>query len=260
MNQKTKQEETFHLYSQRAIYVATFFGGPLAADILARQNFKNLGKEQFGKNALIIGILSTIFLFVGIFSVPEDIMDKVPNALIPMVYTGIIYLLLEKYQGSELKEHEENKRPFYSAWKATGIGAICTLILFGGIFGYAFLSPDDFDTKKYDNEIAEFNKNEEEALQLFSIIESSSSDKIVSYIDNIGLPAWNKNLVILDDLDKIEGLTDQYKKQNESLRQYSKLRIEVFELIKKAVLENSNNYDDKIEQLNGKIEEVLSKL
>ena len=163
MNQETNQEKTFHLYSQRVISIATYFGGPLAAGILARQNFINLGKEQLGKNALIIGILSTILLFVGIFSVPDHIMDKIPNAVIPLVYTGIIYLILEKFQGSELKEHKENNRPFYSAWKATGIGAVCMLILLGGIFGYAFLSPDDFDTKKYDNGIAKFNKNEEKA-------------------------------------------------------------------------------------------------
>jgi len=260
MNQETNQEKTFHLYSQRVISIATYFGGPLAAGILARQNFINLGKEQLGKNALIIGILSTILLFVGIFSVPDHIMDKIPNAVIPLVYTGIIYLILEKFQGSELKEHKENNRPFYSAWKATGIGAVCMLILLGGIFGYAFLSPDDFDTKKYDNGIAKFNKNEEKALLLFSIIETNNPDKIIEHIDNVGLPAWQENLKLLDDLDNIEGLYDQLKNQNEILRQYSKLRIEAFELIKKSVKEDSNKYGRGIEELNRQIDEILKKL
>jgi len=260
MNQETNQEKTFHLYSQRVISIATYFGGPLAAGILARQNFINLGKKQLGKNALIIGILSTILLFVGIFSVPDHIMDKIPNAVIPLVYTGIIYLILEKFQGSELKEHKENNRPFYSAWKATGIGAVCMLILLGGIFGYAFLSPDDFDTKKYDNGIAKFNKNEEKALLLFSIIETNNPDKIIEHIDNVGLPAWQENLKLLDDLDNIEGLYDQLKNQNEILRQYSKLRIEAFELIKKSVKEDSNKYGREIEELNRQIDEILKKL
>lgn len=260
MNQEINPKEIVELYSQRAISIATYFGGPLAAGILARQNFINLGKEQLGKNALIIGIISTILLFVGIFSVPDYIIDKIPNPLIPLVYTGIIYLIIEKYQGSELKEHKEKNRPFYSAWKATGIGAICMLFLLGSIFGYAFLSPDDFDTKTYDNGIAEFNKNEEKALQLFSIIESSSPDQAISHIDTVGLPAWKQNLVILDNLDKIEGLYDQFKKQNETLRQYSKLRIETFILIKKALSENTNSYDEQIEKLNEQIENVLKQL
>ena len=164
MNQEINQKDTIELYSQRAISIATYFGGPLAAGILARQNFINLGKEELGKNSLIISIATTILLFVGLFSVPEEIINKVPNVVIPLIYTGIIYLIIEKYQGRELKEHKENNRPFYSAWKAAGIGAVCMLILVGGIFGYAFLSPDDFDTKKYYNGIAEFNKNEENAL------------------------------------------------------------------------------------------------
>lgn len=260
MNQEINQINTIELYSQRAISIATYFGGPLAAGILARQNFINLGKEELGKKSLIIGIVATILLFVGIFSVPEEIMDKVPNAIIPLIYTGIIYLIIEKYQGRELQQHKENNRPFYSAWKATGIGAVCMLILVGGILGYAFLSPDDFDTKKYDNGIAEFNKNEENALFLFSMIETSSPDKIIDHIDKVGLPAWNNNIKILDDLDNIEGLYDQFKKQNEILRQYSKLRIEAFEVIKKAVSENTDKYDEQIEKLNIEIEEQLKKL
>ena len=259
-NQEVNQKETVELYSQRAISIATYVGEPLAAGILARQNFINLGKEQLGKNALIIGIISTVLLFAVIFSVPEEIITKVPKALIPLIYTGLIYLIIEKYQGTELKAHKENKKPFYSAWKATGIGVVCMLILLGGIFGYAFLSPDDFDAKTFNNGIAEFKRNEEKALQLFSIIEYSSSDKVINHIDIVGIPAWEQNLKLLNELDNIEGLYDQFKKQNEILRQYSNLRIETFELIKKTVLENTDKYDERIGELNQQIEEILKKM
>jgi len=260
MNKATNTDETIELYSQRAISIATYFGGPLAAGILARQNFINLGEERLGKNALIIGIISTIFLFVGIFLIPEEIIDKVPNAIIPLLYTGIIYLVIEKYQGSKLKEHKENSRPFYSAWKATGVGAVCMLILLGGIFGYAYLSTDDFDTKKYDNGIAEFNTNEEKALKLFAIIKNGSPDKIISHIDDVGLPAWKQNLKLLDELDNIKGLSEQFKKQNRILRQYSILRIKAFELVRKSVSENTNRYDEEFGKLNQQIEELLKQL
>ncbi|GGH15012.1 hypothetical protein GCM10011418_16380 [Sphingobacterium alkalisoli] len=40
------QHDTIQPYSQRAISIATYLGGPLAADILARQNFINLGEEE----------------------------------------------------------------------------------------------------------------------------------------------------------------------------------------------------------------------
>ena len=160
ISQETKTECNIKFYSQRAILTATLFGTPLAASILLRRNFINLGKEELGRNTLIIGIISTILIFVGIFSIPEDIIDKIPNFLIPAIYTAIIYFTIEKYQGQELKHHKENDRPFYSIWKAIGIGTVCLLVLFAGVFGYAYLQSDDFYAKKYDNGIEEFNINE----------------------------------------------------------------------------------------------------
>ena len=51
MDQHTNMtiRESKELYTQRAIGIATFFGGPLAAGILVRRNFINLGNEQYGK-------------------------------------------------------------------------------------------------------------------------------------------------------------------------------------------------------------------
>lgn len=259
-HQENKDTDTTKLYSQKAISIATFFGGPLAAGVLARQNFINLGKEQLGRNALIMGLLATILLIVGILAIPENIADKLPNAIIPLVYTAIIYFIIENFQGALFKEHKENNREFYSNWKATGIGVICMLLLIGSIAGYTFLIPDDFDTKKYDDGITQFNKNEEKALELFSLIETSNSNHTISFIDNYGIPAWQKNLKLLGELDAIDGLHKQYLIQNEVLREYCKLRIETFKLIRQAITENSNQYDIQIQSLNDKIEEVLNRL
>jgi hypothetical protein len=135
---------TFRLYSLSAISIVTFIGGPLAAGILIRKNFINLGHEQLGRNALVISVIATIVLFGTLFSLPEDIVDKIPNSIIPLIYTGIVYLISDKYQGVALKEHKHNNRPFYSAWKAAGIGAICLLLYLVVLAGYFYLSPDEF--------------------------------------------------------------------------------------------------------------------
>lgn len=260
MNTEPNQKETFHLYSQRAISIATYIGGPLAAGILARQNFINLGKEELGKKALIISIVSTILLFVVIFSIPENLIDKIPSAVIPLVYTAIIYLIIEKTQGVEIKEHKSNNHPFYSAWKAVGIGAISSVILLIGIFGYAYLAPYPPYFEKYDEGIEKFAENEDKALHLFSIIETSSPNEIIEYIDNIGLPAWKENLVLINDLDNIEGIDEDLINQNKILKQYSNLNIEAFELIKKAFEEDTDKYAMEIDELNRKIEKKLSEL
>lgn len=133
-----------------------------------------------------------------------------------------IYLIVDRVQGQELKKHKEKNGQFYSGWKAAGIGAVCMVVILAGIFGYAFLSPDDFS--------------------------------------DTGIPAWQKNLQILDELDSIEGLYKEFKDQNQVLREYCKLRIESYQLIRKAITEDTNSYDLQIEEINKKIAEVLKVL
>lgn len=137
-------DEKLRLYSQKAIAIATFLGGPLAAGVLIRKNALNLGREKEGLAALIIGIVSTVLLFWGLFQIPEAIIDKIPNFLIPAVYMGIIYLIVEKMHGQILKKHQEENNEFYSNWNAAGIGFVCAIVLCAGFFAYIFLAPESF--------------------------------------------------------------------------------------------------------------------
>jgi hypothetical protein len=248
------------LYSQKAFGLATFLGGPLAAGLLARQNFKTLGNDDYAKLSLIIGVVSTILIFGGLAMVPDTIIDKIPNAILPAIYTAIIYFIIEKLQGKELAEHKKNNGVFYSMWKAAGIGAISLAILSAGIFSYVYSMDTDFDAKKYDDGIALITKNEEQALQLFTVIEKSSQRQSVNFIDNIGIPAWQSNLKILDGLDKMEGIYDELSKQNQVLKNYCKLRIESYQLIRKALIENTSYYDAAIQSINAKIDLEIEQL
>jgi hypothetical protein len=248
------------LYSQKAFGIATFLGGPLAAGVLARQNFKTLGNDDYAKLSLIIGVVSTILIFVGLAMVPENSIDKIPNAILPAIYTAIIYFIIEKLQGKQLEEHKKNNGVFYSNWKATGIGAICLAILSAGIVGYVYSENTGFDAQKYDDGIALITKNEEQALRLFTIIENSSQQQSINFIDNFGIPAWQSNLKILEGLDKMEGLYDELSKQNQILKNYCKLRIESYQLIRKALIENTSYYDAAIQSINEKIDREVEKL
>jgi hypothetical protein len=248
------------LYSQKAFGLATFLGGPLAAGVLARQNFKTLGNDDYAKLSLIIGVVSTILIFVGLAMVPENSIDKIPNAILPAIYTAIIYFIIEKLQGKHLAEHKKNNGVFYSMWKAAGIGAISLAILSAGIFSYVYSMENDFDAQKYDDGIALITKNEEQALRLFTIIENSSQQQSINFIDNFGIPAWQSNLKILEGLDKMEGLYDELSKQNQILKTYCKLRIESYQLIRKALIENTSYYDAAIQSMNEKIDREVEKL
>lgn len=126
------------LYSARAIGGATFLGGPLAAGYMIGKNFTAIGKPEQARNSLLIGIVSTLLLFTGLYLTPENIIDKIPGHLIPLAYTGIIWGMVEWKQGAILKSHKDNGNSFFSGWKAAGVGIISLLLILIGIFALAF--------------------------------------------------------------------------------------------------------------------------
>jgi len=247
-------------YSRIAIAIATYFGGPIAAGILARHNFINMGKNRFATYSIPVGIVATFIVFVLIFSVPENILDKIPNSLIPTVYTAIIYAFVDWLQGPTLKSHKENNGAFYSLWKALGVGAICLAIILGILFSYFYLFSDDFDTNKYDSGIAQVNQNEEKALELYDIIDVGDVQVCIHFIDSVGLPAWKSNIQILSAMDTIEGLYDEFILQDKVLENYNLLRIQSYALIRKSLVENTHIYDHVIDSLDLKMAKEIQKL
>ena len=251
-------EEKIKFYSNNAISIATYLGGPLAAGILIRKNFLNLGKEKEGLIALIVGIISTILLYWGIFQIPEPIIDRIPNALIPLVYTGIIYLIVEKIHGDVLKKHKEEKKKFYSKWRAVGIGLVCTVIMLGGIFAYSYYAPEDWDINAYESGIKKYIDNEPEAMELPDI-QNSSIEEYIYFIEQTGIPKLIKNIEILNEISDIENIPEVYQKRLELLIESEKLRLEIFEITSKYFTDeiSKSEYDDEITRINARLNEVL---
>ncbi|MFA8450244.1 MAG: hypothetical protein ACEPOW_06095 [Bacteroidales bacterium] len=133
-------EENKILYSNEAISIATFLGGPLAAGYLFKKNYEAFSQEEKGRKAFFIGLISTVLIFVGVFFIPDDIKDKIPGALIPAFYTLMIHFIFEKTQGGWLKEHKESGGKFHSGWKAIKIGVVSLVILLSSIMGIVFVA------------------------------------------------------------------------------------------------------------------------
>ena len=254
------ETKNLKFYSQKAIGIATFIGGPLAAGYLIRENYLSLDKPDEGKKSLIIGIVSTVLLFTGIFMIPESIMDKVPNQILPAIYTGIIYLIVEKIHGTILNQHKENGNEFHSGWKAAGMGFISLIILSIGIFGYAFLSPNGVEYEKYDIEIAKFSKNETATLVFYDHINTETSNSLIQELNNKTIPKWKENIEILKKSNDIENLPSELLEQNRLLLKYSELRLKAFELFKKAISEDTEIYSQELEKIHSEIDKQLEKL
>ncbi len=258
-------EENKKFYSQRAISITTFFGGPIAAGILMRQNFLNSGKEKQATNSLFLGIISTVLIFSSIFVLPDYINEKIPDAIIPAIYTIIIYWIVEKTQGNVLKTHKENNGEFYSAWKAAKIGAISMIAILFTIFSVAFIAGDlsntepDFDTEFYTKGINTFFENETASLKVLQSYNTDNIDYLKKEI-NKSVVLWRENKIIIEAISKIENLPVELSVQIETLKEYSNLRIEHFELILKSLNEDTDKYAKQIQNIGLRIEKKIKEL
>ena len=257
-----EESKSIKLYTQQGISIATFFGGPLAAGYLIRQNFIALDKEREGLFAMILGILFTGAIFVPLFVLPEETIDKIPNQLIPAIYTAIIYGIVQAIQGKDLKKHKEEKRAFQSNWKATGIGFLWMLVLGGILAAYIFTSPDI--NSEVDMEITQkmelISSNEDKALKIYSMDPNSvSKEAMLNAVRNEGIKYWNNNIRLLDEIKQYD-LESGYLAYIDKLQEYMIVRKETYQLIEKSILEDSDKYNEAIQEKNMKVESLLNEI
>lgn len=261
MEEQQNRTKDLKFYSKKAIGIATFFGGPLAAGYLIRENYLSLNKPDEAKKSLIIGIFSTILIFTIIFIIPEHILNKVPNQVLPIIYTAIIYYIVEKIHGTILDQHKENGNEFYSGWKAAGIGAISLVIILIGIFGVGYFSANTPELEKYDTEIAKFSKNEAESLIFYDFLNSGNdANSLIKELDKNTIPKWKENIEIVQDINNIENLPSKLTEQNKNLLKYAELRLKAFELLKKAISEDTEKYSKELNRLHEEIDILLEKM
>jgi hypothetical protein len=151
------------VYTDKAIGVGTFIGGPLVAGYLIAENFKVFGKVENAKWAWIFAIGTTILLFGALILIPS--LEYFPRQIIPLTYTVIVYFLVQHYQVADITAHISRGGKSFNLWRTTGIGIIGAAITLALIFGIVLLTDDttkeDLSTREYGNlkhEIA-FDKN-----------------------------------------------------------------------------------------------------
>jgi hypothetical protein len=192
--------------------------------------------------------------------IPVNIINKVPQQIIPLIYTGIIWAIVEWKQGDILKSHKENDNSFFLGWKAAGIGFISLIILGIGILGYAFLSTDNELNEKYDTELAQFSENENETLVFYDNLNTGTSYSLLKELDEKTIPKWKENVRIINKTNQFENLPSELIEQNEILLKYSEMRVQAFELFRKAIKEDTEKYSQQLEQLHKQIDKELEKL
>jgi hypothetical protein len=127
------------IYKDRTIWIATYLGGPLVAGYLIAENFKAFNETDKAKKTWICTIIGTIIIFVGIFSIPDNIIESIPKHFIPLIYTAIAYGFVKHYQEKNISAFIAlGGRPF-GWWKIIIVSLIGLAITAALIFTFGFL-------------------------------------------------------------------------------------------------------------------------
>jgi hypothetical protein len=129
---------TNRIYKKRAMEVGTFIGGPIALGYFIAENFKVFNEPEKVRLTWIYTIIVTILIFGGVFLIPK--IDKIPNDLIPLIYTGIGILLVNRYQKEKIDKHIGLGGLAYSWWRTIGIALIALTITIIPILTIAYFS------------------------------------------------------------------------------------------------------------------------
>jgi rhomboid protease GluP len=194
-------------------------------------------------------LLTSIAVFVG-YNILNGLQ---PNSGIDNAahIGGLISGLFIGYAFIPSLKQFENK-----AIKFSTIGALTLALLISSFTVYKAL-PNDIG--KYDEKMKEFASMELMALEVYNLPEGTPNDKILSEIKDRGIYYWNENIKLIDSFDDLD-LPLPFRTRNDKLKEYCELRIKSYELFYKAIDEDTDKYQNEIEEYDKKIESIILEL
>jgi len=213
-----------------------------------------------GNNALILGVISTIVLFGLGYFLPDSIMDKIPQAILPIIYIAIIQLIIDKTQGHVLKKHKENENSFFSAWRAAGIGILSLIAICAVMLIPIFLSSDYQFEQRYNKDLSRFTDNEVRAMEIYDKFDTDSRESLISQINSRVIPAWKDNIAIAKALNELESVPASAKAQVALLLDYANLRLKASKLMKRSIQEDSNLYDLRLNNYHDQLDDMVNEI
>jgi hypothetical protein len=130
---------------------------------LIAENFKAFNETAKAKKTWLYAIVATVIVFGGACLIPDNV--KIPNQIIPLIYTAIAYYLVQRFQGQNISAHINSGGQLFGWWRTIAVGLIGLALTVIPIFGFSLLSDGTVnartETKTYGimkHEIA-FDKN-----------------------------------------------------------------------------------------------------
>jgi rhomboid protease GluP len=142
------------------------------------------------------------------------------------------------------------------AIKFSTIGILTGLLLISSFIIYRTL-PNDLG--EYDKKIKEFVSMELKAMEVYNLPEGTSNERILKSLKDNGIFYWNENIKLIESFKDLD-LPLHIRTRNNKLKEYCELRVKSFELIYKAINEDTDEYENEINDYNLKIEAIITEL
>lgn len=126
------------IYKDREVWVGTFLGGPLVAGYMIAHNFKVFGDTIRARKTWIIAFAALLALLGIVLFAPY--IDRIPQWAIPLVYTGMAFVLMRLYQGEKVAAHVRAGGQIQSWWRTLGVSLVIAVISFVPFIGAAVLA------------------------------------------------------------------------------------------------------------------------
>lgn len=149
-----------------------------------------------------------------------------------------------------LRKPDENKMKF-------GTFSLISILLLTSSFVAYTVIPNDIGT--YETKMKEFTSMETTALEVYDLPTDTPNDKLLHAIKDRGIVYWNKSIDLLDSFEDMD-LPPQIRANNRLLREYCELRIASYELLYKAISENTDKYSMQIDSYNTRIQSKIDEL
>jgi len=133
------------------------------------------------------------------------------------------------------------------------------LVVVFSIGSFAIVKNTSSDIVKYNKDMQLFVQLEQKALGIYRLPQTTTNEQILFEIENNGIKVWEESLRLLERVDKYD-LPEVLHTRNARLTEYCKLRINSYKMIQKAILENTDKYNEELYNFNVEIEKKIGEL
>lgn len=192
-------------------------------------------------------LLTSIMIFVG-YNLLNGLKGGIDNAAhIGGLITGII--IGYSFYPSLTKPQELNLKYLTMA--------LLTFFVISASFLVYNQTPNDIG--QYDEKMKKFVSLESMALEVYHKDGNTSNEELLEEIKDRGIYYWKESIKVINEADKLN-LPEQLHLKNKKLIEYCQLRIESYQLLYKAIEEDTDKYQNDIQEYNNKIESIIKEL